>query len=204
MKQFFFCLFVCLSLVICLLSSFILLPWWTFSEAMTTTPKTKTKKDWTQSTMKKTHQNDNTDNSNNRVAIIKKVLTLRYAHTHTKWVREKKRQSKTAMESKTKQKIFWKEMKSFALAETRTRIARVAGEHSTLRPPVLLFIKLFLFIYNTASRHNLCCSLEACTHKIVWLTHSLSLFAFFSISFVTYLFFFSLSLKQTMFYKLYH
>ena len=27
--------------------------------------------------------------------------------------------------------------KSFALAETRTRIARVAGEHSTLRPPVL-------------------------------------------------------------------
>ena len=92
--------------------------------------------------------------------------------------------------------------KSFALAETRTRIARVAGEHSTLRPPVLLFIKLFLFIYNTASRHNLCCSLEACTHKIVWLTHSLSLFAFFQpLLWPISLFF---SLKQTMFYKLYH
>ena len=31
-----------------------------------------------------------------------------------------------------------KKEKDFALAETRTRIARVAGEHSTLRPPVLI------------------------------------------------------------------
>ena len=37
-----------------------------------------------------------------------------------------------------------KAAKKFALAETRTRIARVAGEHSTLRPPVLIT----LFIYS--------------------------------------------------------
>ena len=35
-------------------------------------------------------------------------------------------------------------IRKFALAETRTRIARVAGEHSTLRPPVLYLYLVFV------------------------------------------------------------
>ena len=47
-----------------------------------------------------------------------------------------------------------KKEKNFALAETRTRIARVAGEHSTLRPPVLLTFS-FIFFLSPSVYHSM-------------------------------------------------